>query len=88
MATTETNRAEVRINDLMGPRLEALGKKASLIGIAGVVLSLAGAVASPHTFFQSYLFAYMLVFGWTIGSTAWLMAVQYQMAGFGASWMW
>ena len=71
------------INQLIGPRLTALIARAPLyIGI-GAVLTVVGLIASPRSFFQSYLFAYMFWFGITLGSTAWLMAHHVVGGGWG-----
>ena len=76
-------RTDTRINDLIGARLEALGKKAPLYAVVGLVLCLAGILFSPQTFFQSYLYAFMFWFGVTIGSTAWLMGHHVAGGGWG-----
>ena len=71
------------VNQLIGPRLSALiGRAPIFIGIGGL-LTLAGLVLSPRSFFQSYLFAYMFWFGVTLGSTAWLMAHHVTGGGWG-----
>ncbi|RYG75315.1 hypothetical protein EON80_01040, partial [bacterium] len=67
------NHTDPRINELIGPRLAAIGAKAPIAAGIGLVLCLAGLALSPKTFFQSYLFAYMFWFGVTIGSMAFLM---------------
>lgn len=72
-----------RINDLIGPRLAVLGAKAPIFAAVGIVMCLLGAVLSPSTFFQSYLFAFMFWFGVTIGSTAWLMGHHVTGGGWG-----
>jgi hypothetical protein len=81
--THNSGRTDTRINDLIGPRLEALGKKAPLYAVVGLVLCIAGLYFSPKTFFQSYLFAFMFWFGVTIGSTAWLMGHHVTGGGWG-----
>lgn len=43
------------------------------IGIAGIVLSLVGALKSPAEFYHSYIFSYLLVLGLTVGSLGLLM---------------
>jgi hypothetical protein len=76
-------RNDPRINDLIGPRLAAIGAKAPIFAGVGLVLCLAGLVMSPATFFQSYLYAFMFWFGVTIGSTAWLMLHHVTGGGWG-----
>ena len=71
------------VNELIGPRLSALIAKAPLYMAVGGVLTLAGLLLSPRSFFQSYLFAYMFWFGITLGSTAWLMAHHVVGGGWG-----
>ncbi|MBW3637587.1 MAG: hypothetical protein KY445_14165 [Armatimonadetes bacterium] len=78
-----TQRTDTRINDLIGPRLAALGTKAPIYAIVGLVLCVAGLILSPGTFFQSYLYAFMFWFGVTIGSTAWLMGHHVAGGGWG-----
>ncbi len=77
MATHEQSheRTDVRINDLIGPRLALLAAKAPILAAVGGVLCLLGLVLTwgTNSFFQSYLFAFMFWFGVTLGSTAWLM---------------
>ena len=71
------------VNQLIGPRLTALiGRAPIFIGI-GALLTAAGLILSPRSFFQSYLFAYMFWFGITLGSTAWLMAHHVVGGGWG-----
>lgn len=81
--THNSGRTDTRINDLIGPRLESLGKKAPLYAVVGLVLCLAGLLFSPQTFFQSYLYAFMFWFGVTIGSMAWLMGHHVAGGGWG-----
>ena len=71
------------INQLFGGRLSALIGMAPLFMIIGGVLTLAGLLVSPRSFFQSYLFAYMFWFGITLGSTMWLMAHHVTGGGWG-----
>ena len=71
------------VNQLIGPRLNALIAKAPLYMAIGGVLTLAGLILSPRSFFQSYLFAFMFWFGITMGSTAWLMAHHVTGGGWG-----
>ena len=70
---TPHERTDVRINDLIGPKLQGLASKAPLFGVVGLVLCVLGLIFSPGTFLHSYLFAFMFWFGITLGSTAWLM---------------
>lgn len=79
----EGARAIPTVNELIGPRLTALIAKAPLYMAIGGVLTLAGLLLSPRSFFQSYLFAYMFWFGITLGSTAWLMAHHVVGGGWG-----
>ena len=76
-------RTDTRINDLIGPRLEVLGKKAPIFAAVGAVLSVLGLVLSPGSFFQSYLFSFMFWFGVTIGSMAWLLVHHVSGGGWG-----
>ena len=79
----EGARAIPTVNELIGPRLTALIAKAPIYMAIGGVLTLAGLLLSPRSFFQSYLFAYMFWFGITLGSTAWLMAHHVVGGGWG-----
>ena len=71
------------VNQIIGPRLTALIARAPIFIGMGGLLTLAGLFASPRSFFQSYLFAYMFWFGITLGSTAWLMAHHVTGGGWG-----
>ncbi len=71
------------VNELIGPRLTALIAKAPLYMAIGGVLTVAGLILSPASFFQSYLFAYMFWFGITMGSMMWLMAHHVTGGGWG-----
>ncbi len=84
IAHVETSpRTDTRIGDLIGPRLAVLTAKAPIFAAIGAVLTVAGLLLSPTTFFQSYLFAFMFWFGVTIGSMAWLMTHHVTGGGWG-----
>lgn len=87
MATHEQSheRTDVRINDIIGPRLNALAAKAPIFAVIGGVLCLAGLLLTwgTNSFFQSYLFAFLFWFGITLGSTAWLMGHHVTGGGWG-----
>ncbi len=87
MATHEQSheRTDVHINDIIGPRLNALAAKAPIFAAIGAVLCLAGLLLTwgTNSFFQSYLFAFMFWFGVTLGSTAWLMGHHVSGGGWG-----
>lgn len=78
-------RTDVRINDLIGPRLNALAAKAPVAAVIGGVLCVAGLLLTwgTNSFFQSYLFAFMFWFGVTLGSTTWLMGHHVTGGGWG-----
>lgn len=80
----------ININDMIGPQLARLQRNALLAAIIGLVLCIGGIaidLASPTTrtfhFFESYLFAYMLWFGVTLGSLAMLMLHHVTGGGWG-----
>ncbi len=87
MATHDQSheRTDVRINDLIGPRLDALAARAPIFAGIGGVLCLAGLALTwgTNSFFQSYLFAFMFWFGVTLGSTTWLMGHHVTGGGWG-----
>ncbi|MGE5357974.1 MAG: hypothetical protein ACM3NQ_03085 [Bacteroidales bacterium] len=69
--------------DLDVPPPEGLRRVAStalVVGLAGAVLCVVGALADPNQFFHSYLTAFMLWFGIALGSLA-LAMVQYLTGG-------
>jgi hypothetical protein len=72
MALTET--ADVAI-----PELARHQRRLLLAAAAGGVLSLVGAVIEPAQFFQSYLMAYMLCLGVTLGCLA--LGMVHQLSG-------
>ena len=78
-------RTDVRINDLIGPRLNSLAAKAPIFAAIGGLLCVAGLVLTwgTNSFFQSYLFAFLFWFGVTLGSTAWLMVHHITGGGWG-----
>lgn len=59
-----------------GPEVDRIQRIALIAGAVGLVLSLVGAFISPTTFFQSYLFSFMLCLGLPLGCTALLMIVH------------
>lgn len=71
------------VNQIIGPRLTALIARAPIFIGIGAVLTIIGLIASPRSFFQSYLFAYMFWFGITMGSMMWLMAHHVTGGGWG-----
>ena len=54
--------------------------RAAVIGGAGALLMFIGWVVSPFQFYRSYLWPYILVWGLSVGSLAWLM-LQYVTGG-------
>lgn len=68
--------------ELIRPQLERLQRLALPIGVVGLLLTVAGFILGPKSFFHSYLVAYMFVLGLTLGSMAWLLI--HQVAGGGA----
>lgn len=58
------------------PELARHQRQFLLTGAAGAVVSLVGCFVNPAQFFQSYLMAYMLVLGLTLGSLALVMVHQ------------
>jgi hypothetical protein len=61
------------------PELAARQRQCFLVGGVGAVLSLAGWLIEPAQFFQSYLMAYMLVLGVTLGCLA--IGMIHQLSG-------
>jgi hypothetical protein len=51
----------------LGPKAESVKRIASIIGIAGLLLCVAGYFTNPDRFFQSYLFAFLFWFGFATG---------------------
>jgi hypothetical protein len=72
MELTET--ADVAI-----PELKLLQRRFLLAGGAGLAVSLAGLLFNPQQFLQSYLMAYMLCLGVTLGSLA--LGMVHQLSG-------
>ena len=68
--------------ELIRPQLERLQRMALPVGVVGLLLTVAGYILGPKSFFHSYLIAYMFVLGLTLGSMAWLLI--HQVAGGGA----
>ncbi len=68
--------------DLIRPQLNRIQSLAMPIGIVGLILTVIGFFISPATFFPVYLVAFMLWFGVTLGSIAWLLI--HHVAGSGA----
>src|SRR5689334_15625739 len=54
--------------------------RAAAVGGAGTLLMLVGLFVSPFQFYQSYLWAYILIIALTLGPLAWLM-LQYLTGG-------
>jgi hypothetical protein len=50
-----------------------LEKRALVVGVLGVIASIIGWITKPDTFFQSYLMAFLLVLGLSLGSLGLLM---------------
>jgi hypothetical protein len=50
-----------------------LGKRALVVGVLGLVVSIVGWITKPEDFFRSYLVAFLLVLGWSLGSLGLLM---------------
>jgi hypothetical protein len=65
--------------DIAIPELSALQRRFLLAGAAGVALSLIGAFLNPTQFLQSYLMAYMLCLGVTLGCLA--LGMIHQLSG-------
>jgi hypothetical protein len=61
------------------PELGRLQRRFLLAGAAGAAVSVVGYFVNPAQFFQSYLMAYMLVLGLTLGSLA--LAMVHQLSG-------
>jgi hypothetical protein len=61
------------------PELSGLQQRFLLVGIAGAVLSAIGAFLNPTQFLQSYLMAYMLCLGVTLGCLA--LGMVHQLSG-------
>src|SRR5258708_19459730 len=60
---------EYRAPDSVG-RLE---KRALLVGVLGLLVSIVGWITKPEDFFRSYLVAFLLVLGLSLGSLGLLM---------------
>src|SRR6202030_3004429 len=50
-----------------------LGKRALVVGVLGLGVSIVGWITKPEDFFRSYLVAFLLVLGLSLGSLALLM---------------
>jgi len=71
-------------NDFATPaELEAKRSKALIVGIAGLVICAAGFVLSPGNFYRSWLTAYMLFLGISLGSLALIMIQHLSGGGWG-----
>jgi hypothetical protein len=62
------------------PAAGRIQRRALIIGVAGLILCVVGAVFRPAQFLQSYLFGYVFLLGLTLGCLAILM-VQYLTGG-------
>jgi hypothetical protein len=62
------------------PSAGRIQRRALIIGVAGLILCIVGAVFRPAQFLQSYLFGYVFLLGLTLGCMAILM-VQYLTGG-------
>ena len=62
------------------PSAGRIQRRALIIGVAGLILCMVGAVFRPAQFLQSYLFGYVFLLGLTLGCMAILM-VQYLTGG-------
>ncbi len=58
------------------PVVRTLERRSLLLGGALSILSIAGVFFQPEQFFRSYLLAYMLCLGATLGCMAWLLLVH------------
>jgi hypothetical protein len=65
----------VQIDEALGSRLGHLQQRALIVGIAGLIIGLAGAFFNRTQFFQSYLFAYVF---WVQLSLGCLMVLMLQ----------
>ena len=54
-------------NESLLPQFDKIRQRASIVGVAGIVLLAVGAMMSQADFFQSYLYAYMFWMGLTLG---------------------
>ena len=61
------------------PELERIQRRLLIAGVAGLVVSAAGWFIDPRQFFQSYLMAYMLCLGVTLGCLA--LGMVHQLSG-------
>ena len=59
------------------PELAHLQRRFLLAGAAGAAVSVVGYVLNPAQFFQSYLMAYMLCLGTSLGCLAFWGALEY-----------
>lgn len=78
----------IKINDMIGPQLGRLQRGAMMAAIIGLILCIGQIAIDLSTgrtfrFFESYLFAYMLWFGVTLGSLAMLMLHHVTGGGWG-----
>lgn len=79
-STTET-RSPLAATAMMAPAyVDRLQRRALLIGIIFGVGTIIGAVLQPHQFFRSYLLAFMMWLGVTLGGLA-LLQLQYLTKG-------
>lgn len=72
-----SNNLSMQIIDSLRPKLGRIGSTALIIGVIGLLASVAGAIllgeATAAQFFRSWLFSFMFWFGITGGCLAWLM---------------
>jgi hypothetical protein len=88
VATHTHERENYRINDLIGPKLDALASKAPIMAGLGLVLTVVGlalaiGAKNPRIFFESYLVAFMFWFGITLGAQFALMGHHVTGGGWG-----
>src|SRR5207237_10030202 len=55
------------------PALERLGQVALVVGVVALIVSAIGLILDPLQFFHSYLVAFLYVFGFCVGCTAFAM---------------
>src|SRR5215467_2169819 len=65
--------------DELIPDLRRLQRPLLLAGVAGLIVSAIGGLFNPTQFFQSYLMAYMLVLGTSLGCLA--LGMVHQLSG-------
>jgi hypothetical protein len=67
------------------PVLERVQRLAMIVGIAGLVLSVIGLIVDRAQFFQSYLVAFLFVFGLSVGALGYSMIIYLAGGGWGAA---